>query len=97
MDDGPKFVPVTIESKTWIEWSKQWPEDLREDAKAFVAKWRRLGIGETDLERAFNAFLAYRSLAPPELGGPQHDGPQDMPLVWPPPTPKPEDPDWSEL
>lgn len=84
MSAGPKFVPVIIESRTWIEWSKQWPEDLREDAKAFVAKWKRLGIGDSDLERSFNAFLAYRSLAPPNLGGPQTEEPDSGP-------------DWSEL
>lgn len=76
MGNGPKFAPVTIDSKDWIEWSKQWPEDLREDAKAFVARCRRLGMCESERERSFNAFLTYRSLAPPDLGGPQPEEPE---------------------
>lgn len=75
----PKFLPVDIAERQWIDWSKEWPADLRDDAKAMIEKWRSLGLCDNDRERAFNAFLAYRSLAPTDLGGPQHGGPSITP------------------
>lgn len=85
------FAPVEIGDRQWVEWAKEWPEDLRDAAKEKVALYRRVGLGESDRERAFNAFLAYRALAPAHLGGPHREQPA-------PAEPQPEpDPDWSDL
>lgn len=105
MTDAPKFVHVSVDDRQWIAWSKEWPEDLRADAKAMVEKYRRIGAGDNDRERAYNAFLAYRALAPADLGGPQHDDPSvsdDATILRFDPAPQlvpasDPAPDWSDL
>jgi hypothetical protein len=96
MTDGPKFVPVAVEDRQWIAWSKEWPADLRDAAKAMVEKYRRVGAGDSDRARAYNAFLVYRALAPRDLGGPQYDGPSLPSIVSDQPVTD-SDPDWSDL
>lgn len=79
---APKYIDVPISDRRWIEWAKAWPEDLRSTAKERMVEYRAWNLGRDDTERAYNAFVTYRSMAPRDLGGPQHTDPQVLtPIV----------------